>query len=425
MRSASLATPAVARDRTHELTEAENPFRNAKLRHVRLVAYKSVADAAGKTSFFVITIVAAHRLSPWAFGVFGLGTTIGWLLAVATDFGMQMHLARAVAADTSGATGTLRRWWRRRLAAAAAGMAVFLPVLVFSATDRALVLPVAIFALVYLLTSLVEFINYFYRGLSRTDIESTLTLWHRGAALVLGVAALYWRPDVTVLALALLLPAVGALAWSLGHASGMQQAHAPTTIDDFFGDVFPIGLGIVLSAVYFRVDVLLVQLWVGTEAVGGYNAVFRFVDAMRLFPAALLAVALPWLCRARDYQPLRDVAAIVTFVAAAAAGAVWAGADSIVTLLFGSGYQATVPVLRILAIAFPFLSLNLALTHQLIGWNRQRSYAAICAAALLANLALNAWLIPAYALEGAAWATVGTELCVTTGCLAALRGGAA
>ena len=146
---------------------------------------------------------------------------------------------------------------------------------------------------------------------------------------------------------------------------------------------------------------------------------------MRLFPAALLAVALPWLCRARDYRPLRDVAATVTVVASAAAAIVWAEADPIVTLLFGPGYRAAIPVLRILVIAFPFLSLNLALTHQLIGWNRQRSYAAICGAALVANLALNTWLIPSYALEGAAWATVGTELCVTTGCLAALRGGAA
>jgi O-antigen/teichoic acid export membrane protein len=425
MRSAGLAARAAARDSTHELTEAENPFRNAKLRHVRLVAYKSLADAAGKASLFVITIVAAHQLTPWAFGVFALGTTIGWLLAVATDFGMQMHLARAVASDLPGAAATLRRWWRRRLAAAAAGMAAFLLFLAFAGTGRPLAVPLAIFALLYLLTSLVEFINYFYRGLSRTDIESTLTLWQRGAALLLGVAALYWRPDVTVLALALLLPAVGSLGWSLRHASRMQQSRAPTTMDDFFADVFPIGVGIVLSAVYFRVDVLLVQLWVGTEAVGGYNAVFRLVDAMRLFPAALLAVALPWLCRARDYRPLRDVAATVTIGAAAAAVVVWAEADSIVTLLFGSGYRPAGPVLRILVIAFPLLSLNLALTHQLIGWNRQRSFAAICGAALVANLALNLWLIPGYALEGAAWATVGTELCVTTGCLAALRGGAA
>ena len=222
MRSASVATRAVARDATDELTEAENLFRNAKLRHALLVAYKAFADAAGKASFLVITVVAAHRLSPWAFGVFGLGTTIGWLLAVATDFGMQMHLARAVASDQSRAFAILRRWWWRRLAAAFGGMAALLLLLEITAIERALALPLALFALLYVLTSLVEFINYFYRGLSRTDIESTLTLWQRGAGLLLGVAALYWRPDVTVLALALLVPAVASLAWSLAHASGMR-----------------------------------------------------------------------------------------------------------------------------------------------------------------------------------------------------------
>ncbi len=66
--------------------------------------------------------------------------------------------------------------------------------------------------------------------------------------------------------------------------------------------------------------------------------------------------------------------------------------------------------------------MNLALTHQLIAWNRQRAFATVCAAALVLNLGLNVYLIPGLALEGAAWATVGTEVCVTAGCLIALRG---
>ena len=41
------------------------------------------------------------------------------------------------------------------------------------------------------------------------------------------------------------------------------------------------------------IDVFLVQLWAGTESVALYNAVFRLVDALRLFPAAVVAVALP------------------------------------------------------------------------------------------------------------------------------------
>ena len=67
------------------------------------------------------------------------------------------------------------------------------------------------------------------------------------------------------------------------------------------------------------------------------------------------------------------------------------------------------------------MSLNFALTHQLIGWDGQRAYAIICAAALALNVALNVRLIPALSIEGAAWATVATEVLVTAGCAFALR----
>jgi O-antigen/teichoic acid export membrane protein len=67
------------------------------------------------------------------------------------------------------------------------------------------------------------------------------------------------------------------------------------------------------------------------------------------------------------------------------------------------------------------LSINYALTHQLIGWGRERLYAAICAVALIVNIALNARLIPSMSLDGAAWATLGTELFLTASCLIALR----
>jgi O-antigen/teichoic acid export membrane protein len=184
--------------------------------------------------------------------------------------------------------------------------------------------------------------------------------------------------------------------------------------------VFPIGAGIVLSAIYFRVDTLLVQVLAGTEAVARYNAVFRLVDALRLFPAAVLAVALPVLCRAEDFAALARVATLLTAIGLAIAFTVWVAADRIVMLAFGEPYRSAVPALRILALAFPLLSLNFALTHQLVGWDRHRSYAVVCATALVINLGLNAWLIPVWSIDGAAWATLATEGCVTAGCVAAL-----
>ena len=189
--------------------------------------------------------------------------------------------------------------------------------------------------------------------------------------------------------------------------------------------MLPIGAGIVLSALYFRIDVFLVQLWSGTTPVALYSAVFRLVEALRLFPAAVLAVSLPELCRARDRRPLVRVSVGVTLFAAAAALALWGAAPWLIPLFYGSPYAPAVPAFRILLLSFPLLSLNYALTHQLIGWDGQRAYAALCGSALVVNLALNAWLIPALSIDGAAWATLGTEVFLTGGCLAALSIGGA
>ncbi len=422
MRSATAVNRAGESAATAMFTDAENTFRNAKPRPLSLVAYKVFADSAAKGSLFVITIVAARRLPPWAFGVFGLGTTVGWMLSVIADFGVQMHLARAVAQAPDRARFLLSRWWRVRVIAAAGTIGALAGGLFLFRADAGMAVPLLTLAAAYGTTGLVEFFHYFYRGLSRSDIESTLTIGQRSATLVLGLVVLIWKPHVTLLALAVLLPAVLTALWSVHIASTLNAPPSPPIVvdDSFVRDVFPIGLGIVLSALYFRIDVLLVELWAGTEAVARYNAVFRLIDALRLFPAAVMAVALPTLCTAGTLGMLARVSAGVTAFAIVVAACLWATAGWVVPTLFGNHYAGAAPAFRILALTFPLLSLNLALTHQLVGWQRQRAYAAICATALAVNLALNAWLIPVLSIEGAAWATLGTELCVTGGCAAAL-----
>ena len=417
---------------------AETSFPNAKSRNALLIAYKAFADLAGKGSLFVITIVAARRLSPESFGVFSLGSTLGWMLAVVSDFGIQLHLARAVARRPAESSRLLRDWLRVRLWTAA-GAAALVGIGVAAGRSAASAEPIAILAVVYACTGLVELLHYFYRGLSRSDVESALTLWQRGGTLVCALIALAWKPDVTTLALAMMFPVVVTLAASVRIARGLADGPRSSSRGDrgelplrssadnadcswpvFRRDVWPIGAGIVLSALYFRIDVFLVQIWSGTEAVARYNAVFRLVEALRLFPAAVLAVVLPSLVRAGDLRPLARVAVPVTAFAIAVGAALWISARWLIPLVYGAPYASAVPAFRILLLSFPLLSLNYALTHQLVGWDGQRAYLAICAIALAVNVGINARLIPLWSIDGAAWATFLTEVVITAGCCVAL-----
>ncbi len=411
--------------------KAPRPERTAGIAPVRdqtlwLVAYRALSDLIAKGAFFIVTVMAARRLSPEELGVFALGSTMGWIVAVASDFGMQLHLSRAVAQQPERAHHLLSDWLRIRVGTAFGALLVLALGLTLSGAGGAYGPAVLLLAIAYAFGGLAEFLNYFYRGLARTDIESTLTVAQRLGTLALAAAALWRAPDVTTLALALLVPAVMTFAYSLStawrlSASGVSYpANKGLAISRSLGDVLPIGAGILLSALYFRVDLLLLGMWEGPVAVGRYNAVFRLIEALRLFPAAVVAVSLPTLFRAANPRPLLKTSTSVTLFAVGISLVLWTMAGPIVDAVYGPGFAEAVPAFRVLLVGFPLMSLNYVLTHQLIGWHGHRAYAVICLAALVLNVSLNSRLIPSLSILGAAWATVWTEVAITAGCALAL-----
>jgi O-antigen/teichoic acid export membrane protein len=182
----------------------------------------------------------------------------------------------------------------------------------------------------------------------------------------------------------------------------------------------PLGAGVLLSALYFRIDVYFIEQWQGLEAVGGYNAVFRLVEALRLLPAAVMAVTFPMLVQAADTRLVRRIGASLAVAGVALALVCGLGSSLIVTLVYGAPYLYAAPTFAILSLALPLFFLNYALTHQVIGWDGQRPYLLIAALALVANVAANFALVPSHGMIGAAIATLVTEVVVTAGCLYAL-----
>lgn len=395
---------------------------------IALIGYRAVSDVLGKGAFLLVTLLAARRLPQDAFGVFSLGVTVGSIAAVATDFGIQLYTARAVAQHPQQAARLLRGWGRVRLATAALAVAAVGAGLWLTRTPVPVATAIFLLAVVYIGAALLEFLYYVFRGLSRSDLESTLTIAQRLGTLAVAVAALWWRPDVRVLAAAMLVPIAIAL-WSaarwavtLTRAAGsagdtgtlpLDRSGAPASI-------VAIGAGIVLSALYFRIDVFLVNAWSGPASVGLYNAAFRLVDALRLFPAAVVAVMLSSLFRADDRRLIARMTLSLGAGAATLALLLAAIAPWLIPRLYGTAYTEAVGPFRVLLIAFPLMAVNLALTHQLLGWRGHCFYAGVCGAALGLNLALNGVLIPAWGIVGAAWATVWTEVLITVACGGAL-----
>ena len=401
------------------------------------ITLKAFADAAGKAVTLIITIVAARRLNADPFGVMAYAMATGWLLGVATDAGLSMHLARETArqrASTPLGTGT------RQLLLEVLGLRTGLAF--FAATVMVLLSPsmvpahwriqFIVIVLAQLAGAVTETIAHYFRGIQRSEIESAIHTAHRLVTLVWALIVLWLWRRLDYLGVAMLVPPLAAALVSAiialrlaDQGSGIRdQGSEPSgllTPKKFLHDVLPLGIGVLVSALYFRCDVYFIQQWHGFQPVGGYNAAFRLVEALRLLPAAVLAVTFPMLVTASDTQLVRRIGVVLTIVGAVFAVVCALGGNIIMPLIYGDTYAYAAPAFSILALALPLFFLNYALTHQVIGWDGQISYLLIATLALIANIAANIVLIPTQGIVGAAWATVLTELVVTGGCLVFLN----
>ena len=411
--------------------------RGQPLAQGRAIAFKAFADAGGKAVMLVITVVAARRLNADPFGVLAFAMATGWLLGVATDAGLSMYLARETARHPQHGRRFVLEIVSLRagfafLAATAAVLAT--PYLV----PRHWRLQFLLVVLAQLCGAVIETIAHYFRGLQRSEIESAIHLAYRLTMLALAMAVLWWWRRLDYLGMAMLVPGVIAMLVSLAIALNLSTRFKPDptapqrdhewgqpsgglTPRVFFRDIFPLGAAVLISALYFRIDVYFIQQWHGFQPVGGYNAAFRLVDALRLLPAAVMAVTFPMLVQTSDMHLLRKIGGRLAIAGLALAAGCGLGATMIVPMIYGESYAYAAPAFAVLSLALPLFFLNYALTHQVIGWDGQRAYLAIVALALTGNIAANLVLVPTRGIIGAAIATVLTEIIVTAGCLYVLR----
>jgi O-antigen/teichoic acid export membrane protein len=397
------------------------------------VAAKTAADVGGKAVMLLITVVAARRLNPDPFAILALAMATGWLLGVATDAGLSMHLARETARHPRRGRQLLVEIisLRAGLAFLAATIAVLAtPYLV----PRHWRMQFLVIVLAQLCGAVIETVAHYFRGLQRTEIEAAIHAAHRVATLLLALAVLWWWRRLDFLGVAMLVPALIAMLVSIGIAFQLSIRLKPDTADEYHAEpnspalagltprsflinVFPLGAAALLSALYFRIDVYFIQQWHGFQPVGGYNAAFRLVEALRLFPAAVMAVTFPLLVHSRDTALLRKIGGGLGVAGLLLAAVCGVGAPVIIPLIYGEFYAYATSAFAVLALALPFFFVNYALTHQVIAWDGQRAYLAIVVVALAGNIAANLLLVPSRGIVGAAIATVLTEIIVTWGCL--------
>lgn len=366
------------------------------------------------------TVLAARSLPPSSYGDLMLCAGLVEIAAVITDAGLTaaatQELTTASAQRANRLIGTVV-WLKVALGALAAGVAIGATIaLPFTPEARNLMFLLAPGLVFISLTSL----SLLFRA--RGAVGYSLIAAIIGAiAGSYGALSVYLSlPSADGFARARLLMVVisGVLTLALIALRyrpywGFDWAAAKRLM----GASLLLGLALALNILYYRIDVPLLALLSGSEAVAIYTSAYRVLDVATLLPVTAATAALPLILA----QPTRKhLSAFVSqylelaLVAGLFVGAfLTAIARPILAMLYGGRYDSAFPTMVTLAWVGGLTLVTNVFSPLAVALERRRLLLYVSGAALVANIALNLALIPPLGALGAALATLVTELVVT------------
>jgi O-antigen/teichoic acid export membrane protein len=178
----------------------------------------------------------------------------------------------------------------------------------------------------------------------------------------------------------------------------------------------PLALAFVITTIYFKIDVPILDFIKGDREVGIYGAAYKPFEALLFIPISMFNVVFPVLAVYHKESTQRVAWAVAKFFK----GLLLLGWPIAVGLFllapaFRPIYQfpAALPALRILALGVVFMFVSNAFIAALNATNRQLMFTWIALGSMIVNIGLNLVLIPPFGYIGASWATVLTEVALT------------
>jgi O-antigen/teichoic acid export membrane protein len=177
-------------------------------------------------------------------------------------------------------------------------------------------------------------------------------------------------------------------------------------------DSWPLILSGIVISIYMKIDQVMIQNMLNSEAVGQYAAAVKLSEAWYFVPMVIASSLFPAIINAKKqneelyYSRLQRLYDMMVWIAIAIAIPTLFLADYIIELLYGIAYNQASGVLALHIWAGIFVFLGVASSKWFISENLQKySFYRTLAGAII-NIFLNYILIPLYGIYGAAIATL-------------------
>ena len=368
---------------------------------------------------FVLVILAARLLGDEGFGKFSFAIYFGSLFLIFSDWGLSQLLVREIARNPNKMRALVSNGLVLKLAFSVVTFVCIALAVQFTGKSELVVQTVYVMAGALILGSLGDFFSSVFQGCQKMKYEAIGSLIVSISNTTIGVWVLLSGGGILQLAWVYLVSRCLRVVYSFVlvrlkfTAFGLSYDKDLTRF--FLKEGTGFGITRFFSMMYTYVDTTMLSLMIGDAVVGWYQAAYRLVFAMMVFPMGITRAVYPALSayyksdEAAFRQLFEKAFKIMFILGTSMATILFVFSDQIIMLLFGPEFMNASIALKILVWSTAIYSMGTIMTHTTRATGKQGFTAKVVAASAGLNLILNFILIPKYSFVGAAFATVLSE----------------
>lgn len=387
-----------------------------KLRLIKNAGWLFGAEVISKLLAYGVIVILSRTLGPEGLGQYSFIFYYVGLLGIFSDLGVGYYFMREVARDRSKAEELLPDVLGLKIALALINFGIIVALtLQLPKPEWMKVLIVLAGAEAVLGWIAYVFVNMMYAH-EVTKYEAIARTIERIWAFFIGGTVLYvcrsLSPFIITLLIGYVLRELLRIKWGKRFVREIRIHFEPQKWLSLLKKSYPFWFIGLFTLIYYRTDMVMLSLMRGDYETGIYRAAYTLIEVSLFVPNIVVPTTMPSMARLwqEDRKTLeillKKSSRILSGLGVLGTIGYYVFARWGTILVFGEGFLASVPMLRILAFAVPFMFLNSLFGSFLNATGRELTFTKITGFTALLNVVLNYFLILNYGARGAAMATV-------------------
>lgn len=390
-------------------------------------SYLFTARIINAMSIMAITLIISRLLGPFVFGGYSFLNAVIMTSIVIANFGLDTLMVREVSRYPSLGSKYLSSVLGIKLIISMIVMAGLYGLFSLLLPDNILVGLLALFSTVILFNSLSQ--SFWHFGDAFQHFQPHATLWAFSNIVKIPFLLIFISFSKSL----------SAVIYSLVIAEFVSFSLSVTWIYKSYGiilkdfslkfisrlsiKVLPMAAIFIVSALFFRIDQIMLGIMKDEGDVGIYSAAYKLIEFLSVIPGTVCIVALPGLsaCYSTNIDKFKSNSFRTLFILGAAG--LFIGlflfffSKPLILILYGSMFVKSINCLRVLSCAVIFIFINAYLSYIIIAMDKEKILALISSLATCLNILLNYYLISRYSYMGASFATLISEISLFIFCL--------